>query len=297
MNGVIIVNKPQDFTSFDIVAVMRKCCGQKKIGHTGTLDPMATGVLPILLGNATKAQDILPDSHKEYIAEFQLGKTSNTLDIWGEIISECECRISKQDILDVLPNFIGDIEQIPPMYSAVKKNGVRLYELARKGIEIERNSRKVTVSEISLLNFDENCQVGKIKIACSKGTYIRSLIDDIGKKLGCGAVMTSLVRTKACGFTLEQSKSLDELKQLTPQEIENLTFSTESLFEDYQKIILNSRQAFKFSNGSPVDIDKTNFQNIQNNQILRICGKNGNFIGLGIVDTSKNIIGIYKMFP
>ena len=192
MNGIIVINKPSGFTSFDVVAVMRGIAKTRKAGHTGTLDPMATGVLPILLGNATKAQSLIPDSSKEYIADFRLGITTDTLDITGKIIEEKKSEISEREISDVLPEFTGNIFQIPPMYSAVQKDGKRLYELARQGIEVEREKRKVTIYKLELLEYDEKAQTGRLLTGCSGGTYIRTLIDDIGKRLGCGGVMTAL---------------------------------------------------------------------------------------------------------
>lgn len=180
MNGVLILNKPRGFTSFDAVAVVRKYSGQRKIGHTGTLDPNATGVLPLLLGNATKAQAIISNHDKEYVAGFRLGLTTDTLDVWGEKKTEKESYISKKDIEAVIPEFTGEITQIPPMFSAVQQGGRRLYELARKGVEVQRESRKVTVYMLKLLSFDESSQTGQLFVFCSKGTYIRTLIDDIG---------------------------------------------------------------------------------------------------------------------
>ncbi len=302
MDGVIVVNKPQDFTSFDVVAVMRRLCGQRKIGHTGTLDPMATGVLPLLLGNAAKAQDILPDSDKEYVAQFRLGVRTDTLDIWGTVREEKEVQCGRADILNIIPKYTGEIFQLPPMYSAVKKDGVRLYDLARQGIEVERTPRKVTVSTLTLLTYDEETSSGQLKIACSKGTYIRTLIDDIGRELGCGAVMTSLVRTKACGFTLEDSVGLDEIRDLSHEgeQSENtrkLLRSCESLFETYRKINVSEKQAARFSNGGAIDIDRTAVKNSANDgEILRICDRNGSFIGLGKIDGEKRLIKIYKLF-
>ena len=302
MNGVIVINKPQQFTSFDVVAVMRRLCGQRKIGHTGTLDPMATGVLPILLGNATRAQDILPDSDKEYEAGFMLGKTTDTLDIWGETVSENGSSVLQNDIANVLPEFTGDISQTPPMYSAVKKDGVRLYDLARKGIEVEREPRMVRISELELLSFDEETQTGKLRILCSKGTYVRSLIDDIGQSLGCGAVMTSLVRTKACGFTLEDARSLDEIKDLTNAGAESekalaLLRTTELLFDGYRRITVSEAQAKRFSNGGALSLDKLYAKGLVDGQLVRICGRESGFIGLAKIDTEKTAAVIYKLFP
>ncbi|MCD8025818.1 MAG: tRNA pseudouridine(55) synthase TruB, partial [Clostridiales bacterium] len=191
MNGILLIDKPKGFTSFDVIAVIRRITGQRKAGHTGTLDPNATGVLPILLGTATKAQDLILNHDKTYIADFALGITTDTLDIWGTVKSKAEADVKRDEIEALIPDFTGTIEQIPPMFSAVQKDGQRLYDLARKGIEVERKSRKVTVYSLKLLDFDESAQTGRLEISCSKGTYVRSLIDDIGKRLGTGAVMTS----------------------------------------------------------------------------------------------------------
>ena len=303
MDGIIVVNKPQDFTSFDVVAVMRRLCGQRKIGHTGTLDPMATGVLPLLLGNATKAQDILPDSDKEYIAQFKLGIRTTTLDIWGEVTQTSKVCATLEDIEKLIPKYTGDIMQIPPMYSAVQKDGVRLYDLARQGIEVEREPRSVTISELQLLSYDNETAMGQLKIACSKGTYIRTLIDDIGNDLGCGAVMTSLVRTKACGFTLEESTSLDDIRELSKEgeqseKTAQLLKSCESLFSVYRRIEVSEKQATRFANGNPLDVDKTTLKkSANNNEIIRVCDRNGTFLGLGKIDLEKRLVKMFKLFP
>ena len=303
MDGIIVVNKPQNFTSFDVVAVMRRLCGQRKIGHTGTLDPMATGVLPLLLGNAARAQDILPDSDKEYVAQFKLGIRTDTLDIWGNVLEEKTVSAKLEDIISLIPKYSGEITQVPPMYSAVKKNGVRLYDLARQGIEVEREGRKVTISQLKLLTYDDETFSGQLKIECSKGTYIRTLIDDIGKDLGCGAVMTSLVRTKACGFMLEDSVTLDELKELSkegecPENMRELLRSSESLFTVYRKISVSEKQSLRFSNGNPLDIERTAVKNsAEDGEILRVRDRNGKFLGLGKVSLDSGLIKIFKLFP
>lgn len=303
MDGIIVVNKPQNFTSFDVVAVMRRLCGQRKIGHTGTLDPMATGVLPLLLGNATRAQDILPDSDKEYVAQFKLGVRTDTLDVWGEVLEEKKVSAKLEDIMLLIPKYSGEITQIPPMYSAVKKDGVRLYDLARQGIEVEREERKVTISQLKLLTYDDETFTGQLKIACSKGTYIRTLIDDIGRDLGCGAVMTSLVRTKACGFTLEDSVTIDDIKELSkegecPENTRGLLRSSESLFTVYRKISVSEKQSLRFSNGNPLDIERTAVRkSAEDGEILRVCDRNGKFLGLGKVSLDSGLIKIFKLFP
>ncbi|MCH5298992.1 MAG: tRNA pseudouridine(55) synthase TruB [Ruminococcus sp.] len=297
MNGVLIVNKPKAFTSFDVVAVVRRLSGQRKIGHTGTLDPNATGVLPLLLGNATKAQDIVPNHDKSYIAEFRLGITTDTLDIWGEVKTECESHITRRQIEALIPDFTGKIEQIPPMYSAVYHNGQRLYDLARQGIEVERKARNVTVYELKLLSFDESTQSGTLTVSCSKGTYIRTIIDDIGAKLGVGAVMTALDRTAACGYTKADSLTLDELKQLAENGgLESKLMSTESLFSVYPELVVSDAQAKRFYNGGALDTARTALSkaNPADGAIFRVKDRSGKFLGLGII--CDTIINIYKHF-
>lgn len=297
MNGVLVINKPKEFTSFDVVAVVRKHTGQRKIGHTGTLDPNATGVLPLLLGNATKAQDIVPNHDKEYVADFKLGLTSDTLDIWGEIKSQTESHVAKKDIENILNDFRGEIFQIPPMFSAVQYKGQRLYDLARKGIEIERKPRKITVYAIDLVSFDEDTQQGTLKIACSKGTYIRTIIDDIGKKLLTGAVMTGLKRTMACGYSIEDAITLEEMKDLCQkEEIKQKLINTETLFENYKYVVVSPPQATRFYNGGELDINRTYLAKItpQQGEIFRVKDRQGGFLGLGIV--KDNSLKIYKHF-
>lgn len=251
MNGVIAVNKPSEFTSFDVVAVMRGCFKTKKIGHSGTLDPMATGVLPIFVGGATKAVSILPDSDKSYRAGFRLGVTSDTLDIWGKCSEQRDVRISGEIMRSVLERFRGSIEQIPPMYSALKVNGQKLCDLARKGIEVERKPRTVTVYRLELSDFDG--RDGVIDADCSSGTYIRSLVDDIGAAVGTGAVMTSLVRTRAGGFSIEESYPLSELKNTPTDRLERLLKPVESVFSKYPEIWLDEIQQRLYQNGVRLD--------------------------------------------
>ena len=188
MNGILCIDKPQDFTSFDVVAKLRGILGMKRIGHAGTLDPMATGVLPVFVGTATKACDIMPDNSKSYRAGFLLGQTTDTQDVTGKILMTSDKPVSEDDINKVLPEFTGKILQIPPMYSAVQVNGQRLYDLARQGIEVERKPREIEVKKINLIDYDEKTRTGNITISCGKGTYIRTIIHDIGGKLGCGGI-------------------------------------------------------------------------------------------------------------
>ena len=217
MNGILCINKPQEYTSFDVIARIRGMSKTKRVGHSGTLDPMATGVLPVFIGMATKACDLLPDDNKCYEAAFALGTETDTLDCWGTVKRVCDAHVRTEELTAILPRFTGEIEQIPPMYSAVRVNGQRLYDIARQGREIERTPRKVNVMRLACTNFDEERQTGTLSVSCSKGTYIRSIISDIGAALGCGAMMTGLVRVKACGFTLEDCITLDEAQALTQE--------------------------------------------------------------------------------
>ena len=299
LNGVIVVNKPMDYTSFDVIAVMRGLLGQRKIGHCGTLDPNATGVLPLLLGNATKAQDIVPNHDKEYIAGFQFGMTSDTLDIWGKILTHEKSEVTKTQIEEALKKFVGEIEQIPPMYSAVQIDGKRLYDLAREGKEIERQSRKVTVYYANLLDFDFEKQRGTIQVKCSKGTYIRTLTDDLGKELGCGCVMTSLERISACGYSIENS--IDFLKAREDKDREKLLqniMPVESLFLVYGYVAVSEAQAKRFLNGGELDINRTFLgkKGCNDGEIYRIKTKDGEFLGLGKVNKEQNVIKFYKKF-
>lgn len=256
MTGILCVNKDKDITSFGVVAKVRGITREKKCGHTGTLDPMATGVLPIMLGGATRFLNFLPDSDKGYRAGFILGKTTDTLDITGKVLTECDVNVNVQDVESALQRFKGKIKQIPPMFSAKSIDGVRLYDLARKGIEIEREACDVEIKELKLVE----CKNGEyiIDVLCSKGTYIRSLIDDIGKTLGVGAVMTSLVRTRAMGFTLDDCVTVDDLQSIKDngERFDNVLFNVEDIFNDYQKVYVSPAQSKRFMNGGALDINR-----------------------------------------
>lgn len=251
MDGIIVINKPVEFTSFDVVAVVRGCYHTKKAGHSGTLDPMASGVLPVFIGSATKAISILPDHDKSYRAGFRLGITSDTLDIRGKCSEQVNVDVLEADLNMVLERFCGEIMQVPPMYSALKINGQKLCDLARRGIEVERKPRPVTISRLEQISFDG--RDGVIEVDCSSGTYIRSLIDDIGAALGCGAVMTSLVRTKACGFSLEECVDIEPLRTKGDDEKTALLRRTEDVFSGYPIIRLDSEQQRLYLNGVRLD--------------------------------------------
>lgn len=296
INGILIINKPQNFTSFDVIGVLRKKFNQKKIGHMGTLDPMATGVLPVLLGSSTKFQIYVPDNYKEYICEIKFGVTTDTWDIWGKTLNTKKSNISREELIKILEKFTGEIKQVPPMYSAIKQNGVKLCNLARQGIEIERPARDIIIKNINLLNFDKINQTAQLKILCSKGTYIRSLCHDIGQELNTGACMSSLIRTMSNSFNLSQSVSLDQIKTLNTQDIiQNYIFNTETLFQNFKSLELNSFQARLFSNGVSILLKNLNInnQNFSNKEFLKIYFEK-NFLGLAQVDFDNQVLKFEK---
>ena len=288
MNGIILINKPQNFTSFDVVAVVRRKFGTKKVGHGGTLDPMATGVLPVFIGCATKAVDLLPDSGKSYRAGFRLGLTSDTLDIWGELSEEVPVDIEKAALEAVLERFRGEIEQTPPMYSALKVGGRKLCDLARQGIEVERKARKITISRLDLLEFDG--KNGVIEVDCSTGTYIRTLVDDIGKALGTGAVMTSLCRTRACGFELSECVSIEELREKPLDELKLL--SVENVFRDLPTTTLDEVQTRMYLNGVRLDADRL-AEKPPLDELIRVYG-NGEFLGVAKVNEERELVSVKR---
>lgn len=298
MNGVLVLDKPREFTSFDVVAVARRLSRQRKIGHTGTLDPMATGVLPLLLGCATRAAALLPDTDKEYVAGFRFGTRTDTLDVTGEVQGQSDMPVSYAALEAVLPSFSGDILQIPPMYSAVKRDGVRLYDLARQGVEIERSPRPVTIEKLRLLSYDEEKKEGELLVRCSKGTYIRSLIDDIGTALATFGVMTALRRTMACGFGLSDSVTLDEAKRLSEEgTLESMLRPVETLFLPYQKIVVTAPQAKRFANGGSLELCRTSLKaGYKDGALVRVCSPGGAFLGLGEVDAQRGELLVKRLF-
>lgn len=295
MNGIIVVNKPKNHTSFDVIAILRKKLGQKKIGHMGTLDPMATGVLPILLGSTAKFQIFTEENEKEYIAEIIFGLTTTTWDIFGEETGKKETNISKENLAEILPKFTGEIMQVPPMFSAIKKNGVKLCDLARKGKEIEREARKVEIKKLEILDFNEEKQTAKLKILCSKGTYIRSLCHEIGVALGTGACMGELTRTLSNSFRLEESTALEKIKNMELNEIiENLVLPTDRLFKSNRSVCVSEDQARMFRNGIALKTELLNIsEKFKNDEIIKIY-EDKKFIGLGKFDSSEKVIRYLK---
>ena len=286
MNGIIVMDKPEGFTSFDVVALMRGVCHERKIGHTGTLDPMATGVLPLLLGAATRALPFLEDTGKEYEAGFRLGAATDTQDSTGKTVAESTVRVTRAQVEEVLPRFRGEILQMPPMYSAVSVNGQRLYDLARKGVEVERAKRPVTILRLELTEFDEPSQSGRLSVACSKGTYIRTLCADIGEALGTYGMMTSLRRTRAAGYTLADAVTPQEAKLLAAQGLlAERVHPVESLFSSLPAVSVSPAQAVRFTNGGALDLDRTSLREKcpAEGARFRVHSPEGVFLGLGEV--------------
>ncbi|MDR0315046.1 MAG: tRNA pseudouridine(55) synthase TruB [Oscillospiraceae bacterium] len=295
MTGIVCLNKPGGITSFSAVSKVKGILGVKKAGHTGTLDPMATGVLPVAAGGATRFIELLPSGRKEYIANFSLGLTTDTLDITGEITGTYPVNSGPDDLKSVLALFRGEIEQIPPMYSAILKDGVRLYEFARKGIEIERTPRKVSIYSLELSGFDPDKNEYEIKVECSAGTYIRTLISDIGDKLSCGAVMTKLCRTGSNGFLLSQSYTIEQLEQLKKDdEIYKAVIPIEEILSNFNSITVTSAQATRFVNGGGLLRDR--LREPLGEGLYRVYSTENVFLGIGEITDSNNELKVKKLY-
>lgn len=301
LSGLIVIDKPKGYTSFDVVAVMRKITKQKKMGHTGTLDPLATGVLPMLLGSATKAQDLIPNSDKEYVADFVLGIKTDTQDISGTVVEKKRVSVDLKELKRAINSFQGNINQVPPMYSALKKDGKRLYDLARSGITVEREARKINIYNIELLSFEEENVKATMKVSCSKGTYIRTLCNDIGEKLGCGATLTELRRTKACGFNLDNSISLTEVEKLAfEDQLDKKIIGVDKLFEAYERVNISYEQSQIFNNGGRLLLERTNLNTkldfLSDGQFIRVYSNDNIFLGLAFVCLKEKSLRVKKRF-
>lgn len=293
MTGFVFLNKDEGITSFFAASRLRRLFSTKKVGHTGTLDPMATGVLPVAVGGATRFIDFIPDSDKAYRARFLLGRTTDTLDITGEVLTENEVNVKRDDIEKILPEFTGEIFQVPPMYSALKKDGVRLYDLARQGIEVEREKRKITIYSLELTSYEGENEF-EIDVSCSKGTYIRTLIDDIGRRLGCGAVMTGLIRTRANGVDLADCLSLEELGALCEKgEPESSLHTVDSLLP-YDIIKVTDNQAKRFSNGGELDCARLKITPEEG--LYKVYSHGGAFLGLGEITEDKTQLKVRRVY-
>lgn len=272
-NGIIIVNKPAGWTSQDVAAKLRGVFHEKRVGHGGTLDPMATGVLPVFVGRATRAVEFFEHADKEYIATIRLGTVTDTQDTTGNILETCTAKVSQSQVEAVLAEFVGEIDQLPPMYSAIKIGGQKLYTLARQGKEVERKPRKITVHELVLLSGEGTDW--RIRIHCSKGTYVRTLCADIGERLGCGGCMASLVRTKAGVFSLDRAHTMQELTCADAPEA--MLLPVDTLFDSYPALTVTVPAERKLRNGAAVKAPN------QTDGCCRVYGESGEFLLFGKV--------------
>lgn len=281
INGIVNVYKEKGFTSFDVVAKMRGIFHQKKIGHTGTLDPDAEGVLPVCLGKATKVCDLLTDKDKEYKAVLLLGQETDTQDISGTVLNQAEVTVTEEMVQEAIHSFVGSYEQIPPMYSALKVNGQKLCDLARQGVTVERKARPVIIHSIEITRIA--LPEVEMIVSCSKGTYIRTLCDDIGKKLGCYGCMKSLLRTKVDKFLLENTYTLAELQKLaeTPQEEWTFLEAVDSVFEKYTFVETKPEAIKMVVNGNRIPGSMLkDFSNDKKQEYVRLYDNDRKFIGI-----------------
>ena len=285
-NGIMIIDKPADWTSMDVCAKIRGILREKRVGHGGTLDPTATGVLPVFVGQATRAVEFAENSRKEYVAGLRLGQVTNTQDISGETLETRPVTVTPAEVEAVLKQFLGDIQQIPPMYSAIKINGQKLYDLARTGQEVARKPRSITIYELELLEQQSETDY-RFRCVCSKGTYIRTLCHDIGQALGCGGTLYSLRRTMAAGFTLDQAVTLEDVQT----QGEALLTPVDQFFADYPALTLPTQRQEKLCRcGNPLTIAGTP------DGTYRIYGQSGDFLCLsrakgGTLTSIKNFFG------
>lgn len=292
LNGIIIINKDAGMTSFDVVFRLRKLYGQKKIGHTGTLDPDAVGVLPVCLGKGTKIVEFLTNETKTYEAVMQLGIVTDTQDTSGTVLEKNEVHLSPREIQKVLYGFMGEQQQLPPMYSAVKVNGRKLVDLARKGIEIERKPRKVCFSQLVIK--DIRLPYVTFEVTCSKGAYIRTLCHDAGEKLGCGAAMAHLTRTRVGSFLLENSITLSELSEMTMEERTGRLLPVDSVFENLKCVIsADEREDRELLNGHSLH---RSLPEASDGEEIRIYSSCGEFIGLYRCEKENNELKLVKFF-
>lgn len=291
MDGILNIYKEQGFTSHDVVAKLRGICKQKKIGHTGTLDPDAVGVLPVCLGKATKVCDLLTDKDKTYEAVLQLGVVTDTQDMSGEILSKQEVSVSREEIEEAVMSFVGAYDQVPPMYSALKVNGKKLYELAREGKVVERKARRITIHEIEISKINMEQKTVTMTVSCSKGTYIRTLCHDIGEKIGCGGAMATLKRTKVSSFMIQDSLTLSEVEELVKEgTIEEHLVKVDSLFASLPAVTVSKKYQKYVDNGNKIEISfLTEPVRTSPNQEFRVYDEDQRFVGIFEAENRKTL--------
>lgn len=301
INGIINIYKEAGYTSHDVVAKMRGILKQKKIGHTGTLDPDAVGVLPVCLGNATGLCDMLTEKEKEYEAVLYLGRVTDTQDAGGQVLEERQVSCDEQEVREVILSFRGQYEQVPPMYSAVKVDGKRLYELARQGREVERKARCVTISRIEILKIE--LPRVTMRVCCSKGTYIRTLCHDIGQKLCCGGMMEHLIRLRSGSFSLDTAITLERLEQLRDEEkVSECVIPTEAVFDRLRSVRVKQPFTKLIDNGNPFLKEQAEMQQetswggIQDEEQVRVYNSQGSFYGIYRYAAAEKKFRPVKMF-
>lgn len=286
MNGIILVDKPCGWTSHDVVGKLRGILRERRIGHSGTLDPMATGLLVVFAGRATRAVEFAEADSKEYIAGLRLGVSTDTQDTTGNVLNTCEALPSKDELIAAANGFLGEISQIPPMYSAIKMNGKKLYELARRGEIVERSPRKVTISKLELVGEDKSDYI--LDIHCSKGTYIRTLCSDIGDKLGCGGCMSSLRRVKAGVFSITQAHTMEQIQAAADSGgLDGIIIPVDTLFTDKPKLTVNEFEEKKLRNGNTIKTKSAD-------GTYRVYSESGEFLLLA--EVKDNLLKTIKSF-
>lgn len=294
MTGILPVKKPAGFTSFDVIGKLRGVTKTRKIGHSGTLDPMATGVLPLFFGGATKCCDILPNEDKRYAADIKFGIVTDTQDTTGRVLKECESHVSKEEFAAVAAGFIGKQMQLPPMYSAVKVNGRPLYDLAREGKTVERAQKEIEVYDIVLVEFDEHAQTARIEVSCGKGTFIRTLINDMGEKLGCGASMSALERTMAAGFDISECYTIGDIEDMMKEgTFEEHLMPVERLFEGLPRLVLGEFDRRLYRSGVPLELKKRGWGGIDGN--IAVFDESEMLLGISYMDEEANELKLRKM--
>lgn len=298
MDGIINVHKEKGFTSHDVVAKLRGILHQKKIGHTGTLDPDATGVLPVCVGRATKVCELLTDKSKTYVAVVRLGVVTDTQDMTGKIVEKCPVNVKPEEIERIVSGFTGEIWQTPPMYSAIKVNGRRLYELARQGIEVERKKRKITIYSCKVTGYNLDADEFTMEVVCSKGTYIRTLCHDIGEKLSCGACMASLVRTEVEPFFIEDAYTLSQIEEIyRAGKIDEMITPVDRIFLDCPQVVVLEEGIRYLKNGNVVTSSMCQAQaDIEDGGMVRMYDGCGRFYALYQYDGSLHAFTNHKMF-
>jgi len=288
ISGILLVDKGAGFTSQDAVSVVRRIFGMRRVGHAGTLDPMATGLLVVCLGKATRAVEFIMEGAKEYEAGFLLGLSTATQDTTGEVLSRSDKPVKREALLSALGRFSGEISQLPPMYSALKKGGVPLYKLARKGVEVEREPRTVTIGRIDLLEYDEGLRRGKMRVLCSKGTYIRTLVADLGEALGTGGAMSSLRRTRSGIYSVEKAHTLDEIAEIVESGwADDLLLPVDGVFSNYPALYVGADDERRIKNGHGITVKAPN-------GFCRVYSGSGEFLGFS--DIRGDTLHMVKSF-